>query len=157
MLDHAFRKNMVAAFLVAGDADFVPVVEAVTKLGTWVEVCYHPSGASKELHSTADQAIRIGFDELWGWSTDAFQRNHPIPKCDPPIHYVVSSLKPMNMKTGQDKHGHHVTFAERGDKRGEFFIYIDQGGHAGAVLYTYNSADILEKYYFEKFGVLTWS
>ena len=45
MLDHAFRKNMDEAWLLAGDADFVPLVEAVTRLGTWVNVIYDPRAA----------------------------------------------------------------------------------------------------------------
>src|SRR6185312_746069 len=61
MLDNAFRKNMDEAWLLAGDADFVPLVEAVTRLGTWVNVFYDAHAASRELYSSADQGIEFKF------------------------------------------------------------------------------------------------
>src|SRR5262249_31783109 len=79
MLDHAFRKNMVAAFLLAGDGDFTPVAEAVIRLGTWVEVYYDPHGASKELYSTADQGIPLTFNDLRSWSSIEFRTRYPLP------------------------------------------------------------------------------
>jgi len=50
MLDHAFRKNMEEVYLLAGDADFVPLVEAVTRVGTWVNVVYDPRASAKALY-----------------------------------------------------------------------------------------------------------
>lgn len=39
-LDHAFRRNMSEVTLLAGDLDFAPLVEALVRLGVWVEICY---------------------------------------------------------------------------------------------------------------------
>src|SRR5436190_18336887 len=50
MLEHSFRKNMEVAVLLAGDRDFVPIVESLVRLGTYVYVVYEPQSASPELH-----------------------------------------------------------------------------------------------------------
>jgi NYN domain len=152
MLDNAFRKNMDVAVLIAGDADFVPVIEAVMRLGTWVEVCYHRSGASEELFSAADHAGQFTFHDLWNWSFDEFQRQHPLPIRSLGIHYDVVKFLPRNLKTGKNTKGEAITAAERGTDLGEFFIYE----HAWQALITYSNRDVLEKYYIEQFGNIMW-
>jgi uncharacterized LabA/DUF88 family protein len=96
MLDHAFRKNMTAAFLIAGDGDFTPVVEAVTRLGTWVEVIYDPHGAAKELYSAADRGRPINVLTLWSWSSKEFKARYPLPDMQwnsGPRHRLVFTFK----------------------------------------------------------------
>jgi len=154
MLDHAFRKNMAAAFLVAGDGDFTPVVEAVTRLGTWVQVFYAPDGASRELYSAADMGMPLSFNDFWSWGSNKFRERYPLPTRQPPVHFNVSSLLPMNPKTATNSAGQKVTLAERGDKRGEFFVYIDNPG--GAILLIHSDSNVLEKYYGEQFETVAW-
>jgi uncharacterized LabA/DUF88 family protein len=39
-LDHAFRRNMAHAYLIAGDLDFAPLVDTLVRNGTYVTVMY---------------------------------------------------------------------------------------------------------------------
>lgn len=54
MLSHAHRRNFDAAVLVAGDRDYVPLVEAVIREGQRVFVWFVTSGLSSELRQAAD-------------------------------------------------------------------------------------------------------
>jgi len=56
MLSHAFRDNYDVAVLIAGDADFCPLVEEVKRLGKRVHVWFFDgNGMSPELRLVADQ------------------------------------------------------------------------------------------------------
>lgn len=154
MLDNAFRKNMDVAVLIAGDADFTPLIEAVMRLGTWVEVCYHRRGASEDLYSAADHGMQLTFHDLWNWSSDEFQIQHPLPDRFSGIEYVVGVLLPRKLKTGKNIRGEAITVAERGDKPGEFFIYEHRPGDV--TLITHSNREVLEKYYTEQFGNIVW-
>jgi uncharacterized LabA/DUF88 family protein len=60
MLTHAHRKNYDLAILVAGDEDYVPLVEAVQYEGKRVVVWFLPDGLSPALHRASDHAFDIG-------------------------------------------------------------------------------------------------
>lgn len=154
MLDHAFRKNMDAAFLLSGDGDFAPLVDGVTRLGTWVEVYYEPSSISKDLLLAADLARRLTCAVLWSWSSNDFQARHPLPQWETPAKYEVVSRDARNVRNGKNTQGETVILAERGDKLGEFFLYT----HAqdNATLLIHNNADVLKKYYNEQYGTISW-
>jgi len=150
MLDHAFRKNMVAAYLLAGDADFVPVVEAVTKLGTWVEVYYHPRGASKELYWAADQGLPLDFNTLWDWSSKELRRNHRLPNAQHTNFFIeAASQQAQNIKTGTDSDGQPL-YSARSGINPEFIL-----SHGNRFV-THTDRDVLEKYYNEQYGQITW-
>jgi uncharacterized LabA/DUF88 family protein len=54
MLSHAFRGNFDTAILVAGDSDYVPLVEEVKRLGKRVHVHFIKAVTSPELMLSAD-------------------------------------------------------------------------------------------------------
>jgi uncharacterized LabA/DUF88 family protein len=55
MLSHAFRNNYQVAVLVAGDGDYVPLVEEMKRLGKLVYVWFFAEeGLSPKLRSAAD-------------------------------------------------------------------------------------------------------
>jgi uncharacterized LabA/DUF88 family protein len=60
MLTHAHRDNFDAAILVAGDQDYVPLVDAVKAEGKRVVVWFLESGLSAELKQAADHYFDIG-------------------------------------------------------------------------------------------------
>lgn len=60
MLTHAFRKNYDIAVLVAGDEDYVPLVEAVMREGRRVLLWFVEDGLSPVLRRTADHYADIG-------------------------------------------------------------------------------------------------
>jgi uncharacterized LabA/DUF88 family protein len=80
-LDHAFRKNMDQICLIAGDLDFAPLVDSLIRLGTYVQIMYQARSASRELYSAADIGRPISVNDIHGWTTDKFQKQHPIPHC----------------------------------------------------------------------------
>ena len=53
MLTHAFRDNYDAAVLIAGDEDYVPLVDAVSNLGKNVFLWFIDNGLSQELRRRA--------------------------------------------------------------------------------------------------------
>lgn len=154
MLDNSFRKNMAAAVLLAGDSDFIPVTEAVMRHGTWVEVCYDPTGASEELYSTADKAVPLTFNDLWSWGTDEFRTKYPLPTCQLRGDVMIPLFRPKNMKTGKNPEGRIITLAERGDKPGEFFLYVDVPENS--IFLTHTDPNVIEAYYAEQFGNIIW-
>jgi len=154
MLDNAFRKNMAGAVLLAGDADFIPVVEAVMRLGTWVEVCYDPHGASEELYSLADKGTPLTFTDLWSWSSNEFRTKYYLPPRTEGSFNTLDFM-PMNLREGKNARGERVMIAERGNKRGEFFVHVgDVPGISS--WFTYPDVEVLEKYYVECNGPINW-
>ena len=60
MLSHAHRKNYDVAVLVAGDADYVPLVEEVKREGQQVALWFVKDGLSDALRCSADHFWDIG-------------------------------------------------------------------------------------------------
>lgn len=60
MLTHAHRKNYDVAILVAGDEDYVPLVEAVKAEGRRVALWFVEDGLSSSLRAAADHYWDIG-------------------------------------------------------------------------------------------------
>ena len=61
MLSHAHRKNYALAILIAGDADYVPLVKAVKAEGSRVFVWFFDEryGLSRDLRMSADHYAEI--------------------------------------------------------------------------------------------------
>jgi uncharacterized LabA/DUF88 family protein len=64
MLGHAHRKHYDLAILVAGDGDYVPLVEAVQREGALVHVWFLQNGLSPSLQMAADGYADITGDLL---------------------------------------------------------------------------------------------
>lgn len=62
MLSHAFRGNFDTAILVAGDEDYVPLVETVMSEGKRVALWFFEEGMSQALGTTVDYCFNIS-----GW------------------------------------------------------------------------------------------
>lgn len=78
-LDHAFRKNMSAVTLLAGDLDFAPLAEALVRLGVWVEIWYDPRSIGKRLLEVADKGIPLSFEDYYNRCNSAFKTAHRLP------------------------------------------------------------------------------
>jgi uncharacterized LabA/DUF88 family protein len=74
-LANAFMDNYDAAVLMAGDADYLPIVNEVKRMGKLVYVIFfhgEGSGLSRRLHIASDQffSINQSFEKAWrGYST----------------------------------------------------------------------------------------
>jgi uncharacterized LabA/DUF88 family protein len=60
MLTGAFHHTFSVAVLVAGDADFVPVVNEVRRIGVMVVVAADGSSVADDLRRAADRFMPIG-------------------------------------------------------------------------------------------------
>lgn len=63
MLLHTFRQNMHRATLLAGDIDFVPLLEALIREGMQVNL-WHPEQAAGELMSASDETTPLSWATL---------------------------------------------------------------------------------------------
>jgi uncharacterized LabA/DUF88 family protein len=79
MLEHSFRRNMDVAWLLAGDGDFVPIVESLVRLGTYVRVVFEPKSASAKLFEGADENYPLEFDDIWAWGSNGFRAACSLP------------------------------------------------------------------------------
>lgn len=84
MLTHGFNGSMKKAVLVAGDLDFRPIVEALVRIGVFVEIWYQRASTAQDLPGAADFGNEIRFRQYYSWNTEAFKRAHPIPREDWP-------------------------------------------------------------------------
>lgn len=66
MLVHTIRKNMTEATLIAGDADFTPLLNALSNEGMFVTLI-HPPRASKDLLAAADARQLLSSWQLQQW------------------------------------------------------------------------------------------
>ncbi len=79
MLSHAFQDHYRDAVLIAGDGDYVPLVEEVKRFGKRVYVAFFAGAGfelSEELHLAADRFSDIStlFTERWRFRITALQR-----------------------------------------------------------------------------------
>ena len=65
MVSGSFRKLFSVACLVAGDGDFVPVVEEVKRNGIAVVVSAFSESLSKDLRKAADRVIELKIGSSW--------------------------------------------------------------------------------------------
>ena len=74
MLSHASHGNYDTAMLVAGDGDYVPLVDEVKRIGRRVVIAFFSRGMSPELRRHSDLFFNLD-DHLTGaWQVDAAQR-----------------------------------------------------------------------------------
>src|SRR5262245_18618676 len=67
MLSHGFRDNHDVAVLVAGDGDYVPLVEEVKRLGKRVEIHFISDCTNPQLKLSADRFVDLKPDiQRWG-------------------------------------------------------------------------------------------
>lgn len=66
MMIHTIRRNMTEATLLAGDADFTPLLTALSNEGMFVKLI-HPPAASHDLLSAADARECLTISRLFQW------------------------------------------------------------------------------------------
>jgi len=79
MLTHAVNGNMSCAYLLTGDRDFRPLVDALVGLGLNVTVLYDASSVSQELLDAADEAIELCWHSWYQLTDKEFRKQFPIP------------------------------------------------------------------------------
>jgi uncharacterized LabA/DUF88 family protein len=76
-LHHAHRCNMTGCSILAGDADFIPLIDALVSEGIDVTLMFDKSSASEELINSADTQIEITGRWIWENCTDDFLSLNP--------------------------------------------------------------------------------
>jgi len=79
MLFHTLSDNMDSATLLAGDQDFVPVLEALVRAGMYVSLLYEAKSGSRELIHAADEAHEITLEDLRRWCNAEFRTQYELP------------------------------------------------------------------------------
>ena len=73
MLSASFRQVFDIAVLVAGDADFVPLVHEVRRLGVTVVVAGVTRSMARELQIAADRFVALDSVSCPAWATEPFE------------------------------------------------------------------------------------
>jgi hypothetical protein len=154
MLTHAFAKNMSRATLIAGDLDFRPVVNSLIQLGTYVELRYGRKSAADELRWSADESRELTIDDLYYWTTAAFQKSHhPLPRRTGVPRGSISGrqIKSGNLDGAAVRH-----CSDSMDAGSPFTIYIDGLGGNDAVAIVHSDKNFLELYVQLTEGKILW-
>jgi uncharacterized LabA/DUF88 family protein len=80
MLSHTFRRNMLAATLLTGDADFKPLVDALVEMGMFVTLWYPQDETNDELIKSADTRVMLGWYDLQSVLTAQSQPRFILPQ-----------------------------------------------------------------------------
>ena len=154
---HSFHRNIFFFILVAGDLDFKPLVDALVSLGVHTEIWYEPKSSSREFYSSSDKALTITLRRAWEWSTEAFQRDHPLP-----------GLASYSRKAGRGWQsdaierrrgtwqGHDVVVIQHGTTNN---YYIDVTAPVTGHGFRVNATDLpfLERYFEAEYGPIEWT
>jgi hypothetical protein len=103
MLTHVFRKNAKHVKLLAGDADFAPLVRALVMEGAYVTVWYARGSGSADLLEAADASDILAPHYAMTHTVGSFKDRHPAPN-------IYNSAGPSNhnmvhKKRGRTPHG----------------------------------------------------
>jgi uncharacterized LabA/DUF88 family protein len=80
MLTHTHRRNMSELTFVAGDQDFLPLVEALVREGMFVNLLYERESGSTDLINAADARRPMDVYLLHSFLSSEFQDSHPLPR-----------------------------------------------------------------------------
>ena len=149
-LEHAFRKNLSAITLIAGDLDFVPLVDSLVRSGTWVEIFYDKRSFAQRLLDAADKAMALDFHYYYSLCNKDFLQTHTLPTLrtqqgwDPIAHGYQLERE----GTSGGKHvGHYAG-------KGEHLLYMPAG--AELQIMSYIDPVVLENYFNLRFSPIEW-
>lgn len=150
MLDHAFRKNMTAAALIAGDLDFAPLLDSLVRLGTWVDVLYDPKSIAKGLLASADRGIPLTFHNYYSMCTPDFHLGHALPQEQMPAAWQPADQGFALAREGCLPNGDHVLLYKR-DNEGVIYVV-----HQPPWLLLHNDSTVLENYFTLVHSPIEW-
>jgi uncharacterized LabA/DUF88 family protein len=79
MLLHVFRKNTAKVTLLAGDADFRPLIDALVLEGAQITLAFERRSAAVELIEAADIQKRLTPHQILGMTSGEFKKKYPPP------------------------------------------------------------------------------
>jgi hypothetical protein len=151
MLEHAFRKNMTSATLLAGDLDFAPLIDSLVRFGTWVDILYDPKSVAPALVASADRGVQIVFDDYHSMCTPTFRAANPLPQTQLNVTWSPEGAGYSLLKSGRTQNGDAVRLYRRGE---ESVLFVRAQPHQW--LMSHNDATVLENYFSVSQGSLDW-
>lgn len=79
MLTHSHLRNMEKVSFIAGDQDFKPLVDAVVREGTFIDLWYVKEHVSLDLLLSADSRTELDVYWLYSIADRNFQKKHSLP------------------------------------------------------------------------------
>jgi uncharacterized LabA/DUF88 family protein len=150
MLTHAFNRNMTRAVLIAGDLDFRPIIEALVRLGVFVEVWYEKKSASQDLYHAADYAQEFLWIQLYNWGNTKFKSENLLPRQDVahgPVYEATLLHSGLIDKTYEVQ-----VMREKGDATN--ILRFDR--HGGTLWMEHEDQDVLERFFSTMWGPVEW-
>lgn len=150
-LEHAFRKNLSGISLLAGDLDFVPLVDSLVRSGTWVEILYDKRSFAQRLLDAADKAMALEFHNYYALCDKEFRRMNPLPTLRRGRAYdpIADGYR---LEREGTCNGQTVGHYARPD---EHMLYMPEG--ADAHVMSHADPVVLENYFGLRFAPITWA
>lgn len=155
MMNHAMRKNIDEAILLAGDMDFVPVVESLVEMGCFVRVMADARHVAQELIEAADDFYELEFKDYHRVASEELRNKYPIPR------RISSLMLPTEqgytfLKSGQCA-GKDIELYKmmRPGSEQEYFIRNDN--HSSLLNRVYKDLERLELFYKLQFEEIKWN
>jgi uncharacterized LabA/DUF88 family protein len=119
MLTHSFRHNMEQATLLAGDLDFLPLLDALVREGMYTTLWYPKGATSDELIKAADSKRAFDIKDALEIATGSFLQRYGVPVYD-----TVSNERPAGalQKEGLDDRGQR--WLEFHSDRARTFVFV---------------------------------
>ena len=152
LLTHSFKGNMDRATLLAGDQDFRPVVEAVSREGMFITVWSEARSSSAELRSAADERLAFDLYTL----TQLAPHNWSLPYQLPDHGYARSPIYELSEWWMSGESGSRsFTIAKKPD--GRFHAFINEE-HAPGVyeFFAHQDVEILKKFLQSAYREIKW-
>lgn len=151
MLDHAFRKNMSSAALIAGDLDFAPLVDSLVRLGTWVDILYDPKSIAQGLLDSADRGVELAFDDYYALCAPEYRAANPLPQRQPNVTWRPANEGFTLTRTGQLPTGETVQLYERAPG---CVLFVDRQPSPWVLLH--DNSTVLENYFTVTHSPIHW-
>jgi hypothetical protein len=149
MLMHRFTGVVSRAVLIAGDLDFLPIVESLVQLGVNVAV-WHGENVAEDLLAGADERRRLTLADFYTWSTPSFKASHRRPTRSENQGEPGGRL----LRSGTWR-GPRVLL-KTSDERSVFWLYIDGTLSESSTTFTFVEEPALLHYVSLIHGEIAW-
>ncbi len=153
MLSHSHNKNMHRTAFVAGDQDFKPLVEAVVRDGTFIEIWYERSSASMDLLDAADARRPLDLYTFFDRYVDsAFNGLYPLPERGLSADRVAKLMVPE--RVGESA-GARVELYRTHD--GYTIVQQEPADGQGPSYLTHDDPELLQRVFAALYGEVKWA
>jgi len=155
MLTHTYRRNMSELTFIAGDQDFLPLVEALVREGMFVTLFYERESGSRELINAADARKALDVYVLHSMLSEEFKQSHPLPALVTRPRYALKAQTLICTSEMTDeaiveiRSDHHPSET--------FSAMVVRPGHSNCQCYEFNDLEFLKKVCMDCLGCQVWT